>query len=96
MASNVSPKAHEHVATDSGGELPIAQDLFARHVGINSNACGGRGSTLPRPAALNLQLQGYAEECPDNDNERQNEDVLQRRRYAHCTYDVAGNQELET
>jgi hypothetical protein len=34
-------------------------------------------------------MQGHAEECPDNDNERQNEDVLQRRRHAHRTYDVA-------
>jgi hypothetical protein len=81
----------------SGGRLYWGgKGLLARHVGIDLNDCGGPGSTSPRPPALNLQLEGHAEESPDNDDERQNEDLLLRRRHSHRTNDVAGNQELET
>jgi hypothetical protein len=54
------------------------------------------GRTLPWPAALDLQLQGQVEKRPNDDDERQNEDVLQCRSDAHRADDVAGDQELET
>src|SRR4030095_13494381 len=101
IARYVSPSCLSHHHRSAGQARSVdaigsdadrtGKGLLARHVGIDSSDCGGPGSTLPRPAAFNRQLQGHAEESPDNDNERQNEDVLQRRRHAHRTDDVAGN-----
>src|SRR5690606_20558533 len=50
---------------------------------------------LPRPAPLDLQLQGHAQEGTDQDDRGQNPHALERRRNGHRPDDVRGDQERE-
>ena len=50
---------------------------------------------LPRPAALDLELQGDAEKGAYEDDQAKNEDVVQGRIYNNSVNDVASYKELE-
>jgi hypothetical protein len=53
------------------------------------------GSVLPRPAMLDLELQGDAEEGADEDDQAKNHDVVQGGIYNNSVNDVASYKELE-
>ena len=50
---------------------------------------------LPRPAALDLELQSDAEEGADEDDQAKNDDVVQGGIYNHSVNNVASYKELE-
>ena len=54
------------------------------------------GFGLPGPAALNFQLQRHAEERPDEDNQSERGDVLQRGGDNDRPDDVAGHEEFQS
>jgi|GEM_PF-5462607 len=51
---------------------------------------------LPRPPALQLDLQGHAQESPNQDDQAQDEDTLERRHNGHGPNDVGRNEKLQS
>jgi hypothetical protein len=51
---------------------------------------------LPGPSTLDLELQGQAKECTNQDDEAEDDDVVEAGMYHNSPNDVTSHKELET
>src|SRR5690606_29115240 len=66
--------------------------FWPRVAGLGLSAGGRR---LPRPAPLQLDLEGEAQEGPDQDDQPEEGDAFERQGDGHGADDVGGDEELE-